>query len=122
MDRRRFLHGLRAQVAMIREEIELASDKEWRDRSAPDSIERVWASSLPEIRKTVFLALPHLMFPHESERLIAYWVSLRDLRLESYYEDGSTTELLDRHLCDISTVTQKQGILNALNRLEAHIQ
>ena len=122
MDRRRFLHGLRAQVAMIREDIELASDKEWRDRSAPNSIDTVWTRSLPEIRKTIFLALPHLMFPHESDRLIAYWVSLRDLRHEGFYEAGSTEELLDRHLDGIATVTQKQGILTTLNRLEAYIR
>lgn len=121
MDRRRFLHGLRAQVAMIREDIELSYDADWRDRSNPNSIENVWSRSLPEIRKTIFLALPHLMLPYESDRLVTYWKSLRDLNIREFYEARSTDELLDRVLFDIPTETKKQAILRTLDRLEAYI-
>ena len=121
LDRQRSLNALRSQVAMIREDIELSLDHDWRDQSHPNSIQNVWGRSVPVLQKTVYAALPNLISYCERERLMAYWVSIRDLDIAVFYEARSTNELIDRVIYNLPTETKKQAILRTLSRLEQRI-
>ena len=121
LDRSKSLNALRSHVAMIREDIELSSDTDWRDRSAANSIQNVWERSVPSLQKTIYAALPNLLTYYEKERLMVYWVSIRDFDIAEFYEARSTEELIDRVIYALPTETKKQAILRALSMLEQRI-
>lgn len=121
MDRSRSLNALRSHVAMIREDIELSSDTDWRDRSALNSIQNVWERSVPSLQKTIYAALPNLITYYEKERLMKYWVSIRDFDIAEFYEARSTEELIDRFIYALPTETKKQAIIRTLSMLEQRI-
>lgn len=118
MDRRRFLNGIRSQVAMIREDVEAAH--EYGDDFPETSVKAVWKRSLPVIRKAVFEALPYVLIPGDDERLLNYWRSIRDFNVDAFYT-RSGSEIVDRVIYMLPTETQKDAFLRTLNGLEDRI-